>query len=97
MKRTAYDNQRGFIAISVAVLMIGIAIVALLVVENAGRNNVQQSVDEQRETLAFTLQAGLEHARWQLDQNTSCTGYADLAATAFGEHSYAATVAPTSA
>ena len=96
MSRTAADRQRGFIAISVAVLMIGIAVVALLIVENAGRDNAQQSLDEQRETLAFTLQAGLEHARWQLDQNTSCTGYTDLSTTAFGEHSYTAAISPSS-
>lgn len=43
----------------------------------------------------YVAEAGVEHALWRVNQ-AGCSGYSDLATTVFGNHTYAARIAPTS-
>ena len=89
-------GQRGFVLLAVVLAMTVLAVIAF-VLSHQGASQVNTAAGEvQRDQLRYVTEAGLQHAKWQLAQNSSCTTYANLPATPFGLHSYSATIAPTS-
>jgi len=89
-------SERGFVLLSV---VLGITLIALVAFMLGNQTTVQVAVaagELQRDELRYVAEAGFAHAQWQLAQNTTCTGYANLANTNFGNNSYSATMSPDS-
>ena len=66
-----------------------------MLTEEAGTERTLIDHQAERDTLRYVTETALEHATWRLQQTTSCTDFSDLTTTAFGDHSYAASVSPT--
>ncbi len=99
MTRSQYHTMRrhgGHILIPVVLMLSVIASVAYLI--NLEGSISANAVGRELESThaRFVAEAGYSDAKWQLLQNTSCTGYMSLPVTAFGQHSYRVDIAPTS-
>lgn len=88
-------RQQGFLLMTVVIFLAVLASIALMLSSGTSVDNALLSRHTENTTLAFVAEAGMEHAKWQLAQNTSCTGYADLPATNFAGDSYSATISPS--
>lgn len=89
------NSQNGFILLPVVLAITLVAAVAFLM-NREGAMAVNELGGEVQATQAsFAAKAGVNHMLWQAN-NANCTGYTNLAATAFGTNSYSATITPTS-
>ena len=88
-------SQGGLVLMPVVLALVVVAAVALMLNYESATDVALVRGQAEQDTLRYVTEAGLAHAEWQLAQNTSCSGYTDLASTAFGSHSYSATIAPT--
>jgi hypothetical protein len=78
--------------------MLALAVVGTIayLLNRATALDVRLALAESRRLEArYVAEAGVEHALWRANQ-AGCSGYSDLPTTAFGNHTYAARVAPTS-
>ncbi|MEE9279937.1 MAG: DNRLRE domain-containing protein [Myxococcota bacterium] len=91
--RSPGRGRAGFVLISVMLVLAIVAAVAFLL-NRTTAIDVRLGVAALRRLEArYAAEAGVEHASWLLNR-AGCTGYTDLPATAFGNHAYAAAVAP---
>lgn len=84
----------GFLLLPVSLLLIVIGAIAFGLSQDIGtsaRLNPREA--ERARRLA---EAGIAHATWQLNQLSTCSGYADLPTTTVGSDSYQVSVSPTS-
>lgn len=88
--------QGGYVLLIVSVFLITLAVVSLTLMETTSNNRARVELQQSDELLNYVLEAGTNHARWQLAQNTTCTGFSSLATIPFGDHSYSAVVSPQS-
>jgi len=95
MNGTLRLRQRGFLLITVVIILAVLAAIAMMLSTSANMDNALVSKHTESATLGYVAESGMEHARWQLAQNTSCTGYANLPATDFAGGSYSATISPS--
>ena len=66
-----------------------------MLTEEAGTERTLIDHQAERDTLRYVTESALEHAAWQLRQTSTCAGYTSLTSTAFGAHTYVASVSPT--
>ena len=89
------NSQNGFILLPVVLAITLVAAIAFLM-NREGAMAVNELGGEVQATQAsLAAKAGMNHMLWQVT-NANCTGYTNLAATAFGTNSYSATITPTS-
>ena len=94
--RNVPGGERGFVLLAVVLFLTVLAAIALAL-SNQGASQVSIAAGElQSDQLRYIAEAGLEHAKWQLEQSASCSAYSNVPATAFGAGTYSATVTPTS-
>ena len=88
------SNSRidGFILLPVILAITVIASISWLMNIDTGNALNLASAATEASKSDYTLQAALQHAQWQINQN-GCGPHSDLPATNFGEHSYSATIA----
>ncbi len=90
------SSERGFVLLAVVLAIILLAAIAFALT-NQGTSKVNVAAGElQSDRLRYVTEAGLAHTGWQLRQNTTCTGYANVPNTVFGVDSYSATLSPNS-
>ncbi|MBT8102972.1 MAG: DNRLRE domain-containing protein [Gammaproteobacteria bacterium] len=95
-KQNVPNTERGFILLTVVVAITLVAGIALaLSYQGASETNVS-SGELERDQLRYVAEAGMAHAKFQLTQNRSCSGYTDIPTTVFGGDSYTATYSATS-
>ena len=88
------ERQGGFVLIAIVMALAIVGAVAFLL-SRAGGMAVELAGSSLEATQArYVAEAALEHERWRLNRS-SCAAYTDLPSTAFGSHSYSATVAST--
>lgn len=95
MKPSPRAKQRGFLLITVVLVLAVLAAMALMLSSSASLDNALVAKHAERANLGYAAEAGLAHAQWQLAQNTSCAGYTNLPDTAFDDYSYTASVNPS--
>ncbi len=88
--------QHGFALLPVAIIISVIAAVSLLLSYESSMNVNEAAAQNQSKQAELVAEAGMAHAKWQLQQNTNCTGYTNIATTNFGLHNYAVNITPTS-
>ncbi len=89
-------SQTGFVLISVLVSLTLLASVVMLI-NQSNQMLVRIHADEtDRDRLFYMTEAGLAHAQWTLTNNTSCTGYTDVARQAFNTGTYEVEITPVS-
>lgn len=89
-------RARGFILLTVVLALTLVAAVAFLLNRSGGMNMSLAARGLQADAARYVAEAGLAQINAQT-QGRNCSGYTDLAtATAFGAHSFAATVEPKS-
>jgi len=87
-------RQQGFLLITVVVVLAVLAAMVLALSSSTSSSYALLTNQAENDTLNFVVESGMQHAAWQLAQNTSCTGYSDLPATTFGPHSYSVSISP---
>lgn len=92
--RRSQIHQRGIVLIVVVIGLAVLASIAMMLTASTSIDNALVSNQDDIVVLDYLAESGMAHASWQLKKNSSCTNYAALPSTAFGAHSYAATVAP---
>jgi Tfp pilus assembly protein PilX len=93
-KPKAKNLQSGFVLLPIAIIIVVIAAVSLQIsYQSSMYTNETDSQNEAKQAM-LVAEAGMAHAKWQLAQNSSCSGYANIASTNFGSHSYSASVTP---
>ena len=88
--------QSGFALLPVAITIVVIASIGLLISYETSMKVNEVGAQRESKQVDLVAEAGMAHAKWQLSQNTSCSGYTNLATTNFGSHSYSANITPTS-
>ena len=89
------DSQGGFVLIAIVMALAIVGAVAFLL-NRQGAMGVKLAGSSFEATQArYVAEAGFEHERWRLNQR-NCVAYTDLPTSAFGSHTYSATVASTS-
>ena len=88
-------QARGFILLSVVLLLTTIAALTFLVGRDTGVNLRNAASAFQSDIARYATEAGLRQVNWTT-QNKNCSGYADMPSTAFGANSFSATVNPKS-
>ena len=92
---TVPRRQRAFVLLPVVLALTLIAAAAFLLNRAGGMNLSIAARGLQADRARYVAQAGLAQIDAQT-QGRNCSGYTDLPATAFGPHSFAATVNPKS-
>jgi hypothetical protein len=91
MKKSAHNDNRGYILLPVVLMLSLLAAIAFLVNRQNGIS-LQMTANEAEVDQALAVAgAGLEHAKWLVQDNV-CDGDLILGATALGDHSYTVTV-----
>jgi len=80
--------QRGFILMSVVVAITLLAAIAFMLGYQGASQTGIASGELERDRLRYIAEAGMAHAKLQLANNTSCSGYTDIPKTDFGGDSY---------
>lgn len=86
--------RQGFLLLPVALGLALIATAAFLLTRETALDTELAAGSARADEARYVAEAGLQHALWQVNQ-ADCSGYAELAATPFGAHSYSATVTPS--
>jgi len=89
----AARGAHGFVLLPVVLALTLVASVAFLLNHSGGMNMSMAGREGQADRARYVAQAGLAQINAQT-QARNCSGYTDLAATAFGPHSFSATVNP---
>ncbi|MBL3618560.1 MAG: DNRLRE domain-containing protein [gamma proteobacterium endosymbiont of Lamellibrachia anaximandri] len=93
---TRMAQQSGYILLPVMLAITLVAAIAFSMnYESASETNAVSS-ELEADQARYLAEAGLNHARWQLEQ-AGCGPFSDLAGQAFGNHSYSATITPNNA
>ncbi len=93
--QSSCSYRSGFVLLSVMLALAVVGTIAYLL-NRATALDVRLGISEGRRLEArYVAEAGVEHALWRVNQ-AGCSGYSDLPATVFGDHTYEARVAPTS-
>ncbi len=93
---TRMAQQSGYILLPVMLAITLVAAVAFSMnYESASETNAVSS-ELESDQARYLAEAGLNHARWQLEQ-AGCGPFSDIAGQAFGSHSYSATITPNNA
>ena len=88
-------KQQGYVLVSLLLILFLLASVSLILNREGGMS-VQLAADEKSISEATQVAlAGMNHVLWRAEQ-ADCEAYTDLAQTTFGNHSYVATISPTS-
>jgi len=87
-------RQKGFLLIIVVAILGVLAAMALMLSTSTAMDSALVAKHAERSTLDYLAESGMAHAKWQLAQTTSCSGYMDLPSTAFGDHGYSASIVP---
>jgi hypothetical protein len=85
----------GFTLLPVILAMSLIAAIAFLLNRDSGMNAGMVASQSDADRARYTAEAGLQAVN-AIAQGKNCTGYTDLGTTAFGAHSFTATVNPKS-
>ncbi len=96
MNLSPRTHQQGFLLITVVIVLVVLAAMALNLSSSTSLDNALVANHAENTTLDYLSESGMTHAKWLLAHNTSCTGYTNLPVTPFGAGSYSATVVPTS-
>ena len=88
-------RARGFILLTVALALILVAAVAFLLNRSGGMNMSLAARGLQADSARYVAEAALAQLNYQT-RSLGCSGYTDLGTTAFGAHSFTATVNPKS-
>jgi len=88
--------QRGSILLSIVVAITLLAAVTFMLSYTSVSETNITAGEIQRDRLRYAAEAGLAHARMELAQHSSCSGYTDIPTTSFGADSYSATISPLS-
>ena len=88
-------KQSGIALLPVAIIITVIAAVSLLLSYESSMNVNETAAQNESKQADLVAEAGMAHAKWQLQQNTNCTGYTNVSSTNFGSHSYTANINPT--
>lgn len=86
----------GFVLIPVVIALVLIAAISLALGAQGVTRAQLTSGEIAMEQLRYAAEAGLQHARSRLANQSSCADYTDIANTAFGDNSYAVTLSATS-
>ncbi len=84
----------GLVLLPVVLVLLTVGSIAFLLNHQAAMHTEIASHSAGLDEVRYVAEAGFEHERWRLDR-ANCTGYTNLPSTAFGTHSYSATVTPT--
>ena len=88
-------NQSGFALLPVAIIITVVAAVSLLLSYESSMNSNETVAQYEAKQAEFVAEAGMEHAKWQLIQNTNCAGYTNVPNTDFGGHNYSVNITPS--
>jgi len=92
----ARTENRGFVLSAVLFAITLLAAVAFVLAYQGVSQTGIASGELERDRLRYAAEAGLAHARLELSQHFSCSGYTDIPTTSFGADSYSATISPLS-
>lgn len=93
--RAAPRSPAGYVLIAVILALALVATVALLLNRVTAMDLRLGLSSASRLEARYLAEAAVEHALW-LANRAGCSGYADLRATRFGDHTYAARILPAS-
>lgn len=88
-------SQRGYILLPVVLAITLVAVIAFLLNREGTIAVDMVAAEAQTDQVRYVAEAGLRHALWKA-QHGSCN-ITDIPSTAFGDHSYQATITPTAA
>ncbi len=88
MSRT---RQQGFVLFTVVVMLFLVAATTYLVSYDSSFKSDQPERELEAASADYVAAAAMQHALWQKD-NYACAGDFTIPATAFGAHSYTATI-----
>ncbi len=86
-------QQNGFILMPVVLAIVLIATLAFLLNNQSTINIDIITAETEARQADHVTAAGMQHARWQLQQQ-ACGPFSDLSSQTFGNHSYSATITP---
>ena len=89
-------KQQGYLLITVSLGLVLLGVIALYLLERSSTSVALNDMQHEARSLDYVLEAGAAHARRSLRQNTTCTNYADIGSTVFGDKSYGASVSAVS-
>ena len=88
--------QRGFLLVTVVLILGVLAAMALLLSMHASLDSALSTKHVESTTLDYLAESGVQHAKWHLAQNTGCSVYTDLPDTPFAGGTYGASINPKS-
>ena len=88
---SGFRNQSGYLLLAVAVTLAVIAAAAFLINRQSALDVQMSSGGVDATEVDYVAQAGLHHALWQTNAS-ACAGDITIPSTAFGPHSYDATI-----
>ncbi len=96
MTRAQPVNQRGFLLITVIVILGTLAAIALMLSTSTSMDALLVTKHTDKVTLEYLAEAGAVHASWLLTQSENCSDYESVPETDFGVGRYSAKVSPAS-
>lgn len=96
MTKSIHAGRQGYALVPIVLMLAILASVSLLINLEGGLGSRAAARELESDQSRYLAEAGYSQARWLLSQNTNCTGYTNLPATALGPHSYSVEVTPQS-
>ena len=90
---TRVGQQKGFILMPVVLAIVLIATLAFLLNNQNAINVDIIAAETEARQVAYVTAAGMQHAKWQLQQQ-GCGPFSDISSQTFDNHSYSATITP---
>jgi hypothetical protein len=94
MYRRQLKLQHGFLLLPVVLALTLTAAIAYMLNREGGMSVRSASSQIQIDSARYYAEAGMNHARWRMENVSGCTSYTDLPSTAFETGSYSATINP---
>ncbi|MBT8144693.1 MAG: DNRLRE domain-containing protein, partial [Gammaproteobacteria bacterium] len=94
-KQNVPNTERGFILLTVVIAITLVAAIAFALGQQGASETNTTSGELERDQLRYVAEAGMAHAKFQLAENRTCSGYTDIPTTVFGGDSYSATYSAT--